>query len=191
VATFSEFIPIFVQRGMSERKFFGEGRIITTKFKNFLLLNVYFPNGRRNHSRLKFKLDFYSTLLDYCDKLHRKGESLIVCGDFNTAHKEIDLKNPKQNDKISGFLPEERVWLDKYLNHGLIEIFRHRYPEKVQYTWWTYRYEARSRKIGWRLDYFLISQHMLSTILDVIIHGNIQGSDYCPVSLYIDDGWFE
>lgn len=189
VATFSDIAPLFVQRGMLNRNYYSEGRIITTKFKNFLLLNIYFPNGRRNHSRLKYKLDFYSALLDYCDELHSNGESIIIGGDFNTAHNEIDLKNPKQNEKTSGFLPEERVWLDRYLDHGFIDIFRHRYPEKVQYSWWTFRYEARSRNIGWRLDYFFVSRNMISAIGDVIIHDEIQGSDHCPVTLYIEDDW--
>jgi exodeoxyribonuclease-3 len=189
VATFSEFVPLFVERGMFNRNYYGEGRIITTKFKNFLLINVYFPNGRRNHSRLKYKLDFYSVLLEYCDNLHSKGESIIICGDFNTAHEEIDLKNPNQNKNTSGFLPEERIWLDRYLEHGFIDIFRQRYPEKIQYSWWTYRYDARSRNIGWRLDYFFISQHLIPAVRDVIIHEDIQGSDHCPVSLYIENEW--
>ena len=127
------------------------------------------------------------SILEYCDELHDNGESIILCGDFNTAHTEIDLKNPKQNSNTSGFLPEERDWLDKYLDHGFVDIYRYKYPDKVQYTWWTYRYKARSRNIGWRLDYFFVSKNMLSAIHDVVIQDAIQGSDHCPVTLYLDE----
>ena len=185
VVTYSKTAPLFIQRGMQNRNFYGEGRIITVRFKSFLLLNVYFPNGRRNYSRLKYKLDFYSALLNYCDELHSNGERIIICGDFNTAHNEIDLKNPKQNEKTSGFLPEERIWIDKFLNSGFVDIFRERYPDKIQYTWWTYRYEARKRNIGWRLDYFFVSNSLVPQISDVVIHDDILGSDHCPVTLFL------
>lgn len=187
VVTFSDSIPSYVQRGIRNRNFSGEGRIIITKFKNFMILNVYFPNGRRNHSRLNYKFGFYNSILEYCDELHNRGESIILCGDFNTAHTEIDLKNPKQNSNTSGFLPEERDWLDKYLDHGFVDIYRYHYPDKVQYTWWTYRYNARTRNIGWRLDYYFVSKNMLSAIHDVVIQDTIQGSDHCPVTLYLDE----
>lgn len=191
VVTFSEIAPLFVQRGMRNRKFYNEGRLISSKFKGFLLLNVYYPNGRRNYSRLKYKLDFYSALLDYCDDLHAKGERIIICGDFNTAHHEIDLKYPRQNEKTSGFLPEERVWLDRYLSHGFVDIFREIYSDKVQYSWWTYRYEARRRNIGWRLDYFFVSRDLVSKINDVTFQVDILGSDHCPVTLAFEDEMFE
>lgn len=185
VATFCKIHPFYIQKGMRDRRFFGEGRILMTKFSELILINVYFPNGKRDRSRLEYKLQFYSELLSYCDLLHLGGEELIICGDFNTAHNEIDLRNPKQNSKTSGFLPEERLWLDKYQDHGLIDIYRKYYPEKVQYTWWTYRNEARSRNIGWRLDMFFISSGLIDYIEDIKICENIYGSDHCPVSLEI------
>lgn len=185
VATFSKIQPYFVQKGMQDRKYSGEGRLLMTKYSNMILLNVYFPNGKRDQSRLEYKLGFYSTLLDYCDFLHSKGEKIIICGDFNTAHNDIDLRNPKLNRKTSGFLPEERLWLDKYLEHGFIDIYREKNPEKVQYTWWTYRNEARSRNIGWRLDMFYISSDLLNYTNSVEICEEIYGSDHCPVCLEI------
>mgnify|MGYP000848175889 FL=1 len=111
---------------------------------------------------------------------------IIITGDFNTAHNEIDLANPKENSKTSGFLPEERVWIDKFLENNFVDAFRQKYPEKVQYTWWTYRFNARTRGIGWRLDYFLVSNHFMMNINDVIIHDTIEGSDHCPVTIDIN-----
>jgi exodeoxyribonuclease-3 len=151
-----------------------------------LLYNIYFPNGQRGQERVDYKLNFYAHLLDICDTLHAAGETIIITGDFNTAHKPIDLRNPKQNEKTSGFLPEERAWIDKYLEHGFIDIYRILYPERVQYTWWTYRMGARQKNVGWRLDYFLVSEKLAARIKDVIIHEDVLGSDHCPVTLLID-----
>jgi exodeoxyribonuclease-3 len=169
--------------GMGKELFDHEGRIIKTQFRDFVLFNVYFPNGGRDLSRLAFKLDFYAEFLGLCDQLHHRGERLIICGDFNTAHKEIDLRNPKQNATTSGFLPEERYWIDRYLEHGFIDAFRALYPDRVQYTWWTYRFSARDRNIGWRLDYFLVSEALMESILDIKIQDEVLGSDHCPVTL--------
>ncbi|HZD57241.1 MAG TPA: exodeoxyribonuclease III, partial [Anaerolineales bacterium] len=169
--------------GIGSERFDHEGRIIKTQFRDFSLFNVYFPNGGRDLSRLAFKLDFYAEFLDLCDQLHDRGERLIICGDFNTAHREIDLRNPKQNLTTSGFRPEERVWIDCYLDHGFIDAYRALYPDRVQYTWWTYRFGARERNIGWRLDYFLISEGLVDSISDVTIQEGVLGSDHCPVTL--------
>ncbi|HAX71335.1 MAG TPA: exodeoxyribonuclease III, partial [Anaerolineae bacterium] len=117
---------------------------------------------------------------------HKKGEHLILTGDFNTAHQPIDLKNAKENKNTSGFLPEEREWVDAYLRHGFVDAFRQLYPEKVQYTWWTTRLNARQRGIGWRLDYFLVSEALMSRVRDVVIHDGVMGSDHCPVELVLD-----
>ena len=133
-------------------------------------------------------MDFYRTLLDTCDNLHSLGEKKIITGDFNTAHKEIDLAHPKQNRDTSGFLPEERAWIDFYLEHGFVDAFRWLYPDRVQYTWWTYIGKARERNVGWRLDYFLVSTSLLPLIQDIIIHNEVNGSDHCPVSLILNDG---
>lgn len=172
--------------GIGEPLYDGEGRLIQTSHPGFLLFNVYFPNGQRDHTRLAFKLDFYAHLLNLCDQLHAAGEQIIICGDFNTAHREIDLRNPKHNQTTSGFLPEERAWIDRYLAHGFVDAYRFLYPERVQYTWWTYRFGARERDIGWRLDYFLVSKGLLSRIKDVIIHSEVHGSDHCPVTLLME-----
>ena len=120
------------------------------------------------------------------DELLTKGEKIIIAGDFNTAHEEIDLRNPKSNQNTSGFLPEERKWIDRYLERGFVDAYRNLYPDRVQYTWWTYRFNARKRNIGWRLDYFLVSKGLFPRIKDVIIHEEVPGSDHCPVSLLIE-----
>lgn len=171
--------------GIGEDEFDLEGRTVRVDCNNFVLFNNYFPNGQRGQDRVDFKLRFYAHLLENCKELHHQGKNIIITGDFNTAHTEIDLANPKENSKTSGFLPEEREWIDIYLNNGFKDAFREIYPEKVQYTWWTYRFTARARNIGWRLDYFLVSNNFLKNVKDVIIHEEILGSDHCPVSLII------
>lgn len=163
-----------------------EGRVIVTRLDDFHLFNIYFPNGQRDHGRLTFKLDFYADLLKIVADLHAAGERVIICGDFNTAHNEIDLRNPKENQNTSGFMPEERAWIDQYLQHDLVDVYRNLYPDRVQYTWWTYRMNARARNIGWRLDYFLVSSALVERVQDVVIHEDIMGSDHCPVSLLLD-----
>lgn len=163
-----------------------EGRAIRLEIGDVSLFNIYFPNGRRDHSRVDYKLAYYSKLLKLCDRLHQEGRKVIICGDFNTAHHEIDLKNPKPNKNSTGFLQSERDWVSKFIEHGFVDIFRSTYAEKVQYTWWTYRNNARSRNIGWRLDYFLVSQGLGERTREIVIHDEIMGSDHCPVSLSLD-----
>ncbi len=184
--TFYKNQPDEIVMGMGNEKFDVEGRVVQTRWADLRLFNIYFPSGTRGQERVAYKLEFYASLLALCDVLHKKGESLILTGDFNTAHQPIDLKNPKENKKTSGFLPEEREWVQKYLDHGFVDIFRHVYPEKVQYTWWTQRLNARERGIGWRLDYFLISESLVSRVKDVIIHDEVLGSDHCPVELILE-----
>jgi len=186
VVTFSRQPPLETGLGMNLPEFDREGRIVVTRYPAFRLFNIYFPNGQRDHGRLTFKLDFYHHLLELCDRLHAASEQLIICGDFNTAHNEIDLRNPKENQNTSGFMPEERAWIDKYLAHGFVDAYRALYPAKVEYTWWTYRMGARPRNIGWRLDYFLVSESLMPLVRDVVIHAEVLGSDHCPVSLLID-----
>jgi exodeoxyribonuclease-3 len=173
------------QLGLKEPRFDLEGRVICTLHDGFRLFNAYFPSGRRGRERVDFKLDFYARLLKVCDSFHRRGEALIICGDFNTAHMPIDLKNAKQNQKTSGFLPEEREWVQKFLDHGFVDIYRRLYPDRVQYTWWTNILNARQRGVGWRLDYFLVSEPLVSRVRDVVIHEDVQGSDHCPVELIL------
>lgn len=185
VATFYKNQPHEIVVGMGEEQFDVEGRVIQTVMAGCRLFNIYFPNGQRGQQRLDYKLAFYAQLLKLCDDLHKKGENIIITGDFNTAHMPIDLKNPKANEKTSGFLPEEREWVQAFLDHGFVDVFRHLYPDKVQYTWWTYRLNARQRGIGWRLDYYLVSKDLLPRVADVIIHDEVLGSDHCPVELVL------
>lgn len=186
VATIIKQAPLSVDFGIGIPLFDREGRMIRLKFPGFTLFNVYFPSGQRGQDRVSFKLDFYAHLLDILDQAHQAGENLVICGDFNTAHREIDLRHPKANKNTSGFLPEERAWVDKYLDHGLVDAYRYLFPERVEYTWWTYILKAREHNVGWRLDYFLVSQALIPSIQDVVIHGDVLGSDHCPVTLIID-----
>lgn len=186
VATFTSALSLEVERGLSEPRFDVEGRVIRTRHPDFLLYNIYFPNGQRGQARVDYKLDFYARLLAVCDALHAAGENIVITGDFNTAHMPIDLKNPKENETTSGFLPEERAWVQKFLDHGFVDVYRSLYPDRVQYTWWTYRFAARARGIGWRLDYYLVSAKLAPRVRDVIIHEDVQGSDHCPVEMWIE-----
>lgn len=185
VATFVRTPAVEVQLGMDMLRFDMEGRVISTLHPGFRLFNVYFPSGQRGRERVDFKLDFYAHLLSLCDRLHANGENVIITGDFNTAHAPIDLKNPKTNQRTSGFLPEERAWVQKYLDHGFVDAYRRLYPERVQYTWWTNIANARQRGVGWRLDYFLVSESLFPRVQDVVIHENVLGSDHCPVELVL------
>jgi exodeoxyribonuclease-3 len=171
--------------GLGEEEFDVEGRTIKVNFGNTILFNNYFPNGQRGQDRVDYKLRYYAFLLEKCKILHGNGQNIIITGDFNTAHTEIDLANPKENSKTSGFLPEEREWIDIYLNNGFKDAYREIYPGRIQYTWWTYRFTARVRNIGWRLDYFLVSNGFMDQVEDVIIHDEVLGSDHCPVSIII------
>lgn len=177
--------PMEVVKGLGIDEFDHEGRVIRMRYPDFLLYNIYFPNGGQENQRVPYKLAFYEALLEICNKLHQNNEKIIITGDFNTAHNEIDLANPKANEKNTGFLPEERIWIDKFLENGFVDMFRKLYPNEVRYTWWTYRMNARSRNIGWRLDYYLVSEALVPMIKDVIIHDEIMGSDHCPVSLIV------
>ena len=187
VVTFHKKEPLEVEKGIGFDRFDNEGRVIRSKYVDFHLFNIYFPNGGQGNKRVPYKLEFYEKLLEICDQLHENGENVIITGDFNTAHNEIDLANPKSNEKNSGFLQEEREWIDKYLDHNFLDAFREIYPEREEYTWWTYRYNARKNNVGWRLDYFLVTESFMDRVEDVVIHGDIMGSDHCPVSLILKD----
>jgi len=186
-ATFHKFEPTGVEKGFGIEKFDVEGRVIRSQFDDIYLYNIYFPNGGQENKRVPYKLEFYDELLAICDELHQLGKQIIITGDFNTAHNEIDLANPKSNQKNTGFLPEERAWIDTYLEHGFVDAFRVLHPEEEIYTWWTYRFNSRARNVGWRLDYFLVSESLMAKVDDVFIHGEIMGSDHCPVSLILKD----
>ncbi|MCD6173829.1 MAG: exodeoxyribonuclease III [Sulfurimonas sp.] len=164
----------------------AEGRIIETHYGDIVLFNVYFPNGQRDEERLTHKMKFYDDFLTYCEKLKEDGKSIIICGDINTAHCEIDLKNPKANSKKSGFLPQEREWIDKLLACGYIDTFRYvNGDEADKYSWWSYRSGARVKNVGWRIDYFFISEDLAENLEDAFILDEITGSDHCPVGIRI------
>ncbi|MDD4877286.1 MAG: exodeoxyribonuclease III [Dehalococcoidales bacterium] len=185
VATLTKEKPFDVQNSFGAPAFDTEGRVIITKHPGFTICNVYFPNGKQSAERLKYKLDFYEAFLNFLEPLRLKGEKLIICGDVNTAHKEIDLARPKENEKISGFLPIERAWLDKLVANGYIDAFRHFNKEPGQYTWWDMKSRARERNVGWRIDYFFITENLLSQMDKAFIMREVTGSDHCPIALML------
>jgi len=186
VATFSRHEPQAVRAGLEQSRFDVEGRVLTTEFPGFTLLNAYFPSGQRGHERVAYKLEFYDALLTHCRGLQAQGHRLVVCGDFNTAHQPIDLARPAQNKKTSGFLPEEREALARWLENGFVDSFRALHPDEEAYTWWTYRSNARARNVGWRLDYFLVEETLMPFVQDACILDDVPGSDHCPVELRLD-----
>ena len=187
VATFCREEPLHVQYGLGIEKYDQEGRVLITEFENFLLYNIYFPNGQKDEFRLQYKLDFYNDLLVILNDQVESGNNVIVAGDWNTAHQPIDLANPKANENYSGFLPVERAQLDEYVEHGYVDSFRLFHDEPNRYSWWTYRHGARERNIGWRIDYFFTNQEFANQITNADIHENVMGSDHCPVSLELSD----
>jgi len=163
----------------------GEGRIVLLEFESFFLFNVYFPNGGSGPERLKFKMTFYDRFLELVESF-RKKKPIVICGDVNTAHREIDLAHPKENQKSSGFLPMERAWLDKLFEHGYVDTFRFLHPEEAErYSWWDMKTHARSRNIGWRIDYFIVSNELKESVLRAEILPDVMGSDHCPVKLVL------
>ena len=180
--------PKSVGYGIGIEEYDQEGRILQLDFKKFTLFNIYFPNGQMSEERLAFKLNFYKDFFSYANQLRDDGRSLVICGDYNTAHNEIDLKNPKANEKRSGFLRIERDWLDKITADGYVDTFRYFYPESVKYSWWTYRFKARARNAGWRIDYFFVTPDLIADgrVKDAFIENDILGSDHCPVGLVLE-----
>jgi exodeoxyribonuclease-3 len=184
-AIFSKSEPLSVQHGIGKAEIDREGRVLVAEYKNFTLINAYFPNSQRDHARLGYKLDFCSEMLKFTEKLRKKGKDVVLCGDFNIAHKEIDLKNPKTNVQNAGFLPEERAWLDDFVKAGYHDTFRQFNQEGGHYTWWSYRPGVRARNIGWRLDYFFVNGEFKGRLKQVIHQHTVKGSDHCPVHLQL------
>jgi exodeoxyribonuclease-3 len=183
-ATLTRPEPLEVRFGLGVREFDQEGRTIISRYPTFTLISCYFPNGGRDHSRVPFKLAFYDAFLEKCENLRAQGQTVIFCGDVNTAHKEIDLARPRDNQNTSGFLPEERAWVNRFLQAGYVDTFRHFHPELGgQYTWWSVPTRARERNIGWRLDYFFIACEAIDRVADAFILPEVTGSDHCPVGL--------
>lgn len=170
---------------LEKKSFDNEGRTLIQEYKNFYLVNSYFPNGQRDHARVPFKLKYTEEIFVKVQEL-RKHKPVIITGDFNTAHHSIDLARPKSNLKTTGFLEIERAFHDKLEAHGLVDAYRYFNPEKVQYTWWSQRAGCREKNIGWRIDYFIIDEKLLERARDCQIHDDVFGSDHCPLSLTID-----
>lgn len=185
VAIYSKIEPLSVIYGMGIKEFDEEGRLVGAEYKDFWLLNVYFPNGGRGPERLDYKLRFYDAFLIFIEKL-REQKPIIFCGDINTAHEEIDLARPRENEKSTGFLPEERAWIDEIINAGYVDSFRHFHPKmKGAYTYWDLFTHARDRNVGWRLDYFFVSNELIKWIKKAEIWTDIYGSDHCPISIML------
>lgn len=178
--------PVAVEYGLGVEEFDVEGRTIIADFGEWVLLNAYFPNGRADLSRVDFKLRFCDLFLDRCDTYRAMGKRVVFCGDLNTAHREIDLARPKENEQNTGFLPRERAWIDRVIERGYVDCFRHLYPELTDaYTWWAMRMRARERNVGWRLDYFFVDDDLRARVRDAKIHADVPGSDHCPVELVL------
>lgn len=184
-AIFAKKEPISVSYDFNDDVHNDEGRVITLEYDNFYLVNAYVPNSKEGLLRLDYRQEWEDWLRNNLVELSKK-KSVVYCGDLNVAHNEIDLKNPDSNHKNAGFSDEERAKFTELLASGFIDTFRYLYPEKVEYSWWSYRFNARSKNIGWRIDYFVVSKDLKDKLKDAKIHSNIYGSDHCPVSLEIE-----
>ena len=185
VATLTKKKPVQVRTGFGVSRFDSEGRVLVTEFPDFTLLNIYFPNGQRGEDRLQYKLGFYEETLRYVSRLKSEGKKVIVSGDYNTAHKPIDLARPEANEKVSGFLPVERAWLDRWIASGQVDVFREFNPSPAQYTWWDQKSGARERNVGWRIDYHFVTHDLFPSVKDATIHPDVMGSDHCPIGLQL------
>ncbi|MSR88987.1 MAG: exodeoxyribonuclease III [Candidatus Margulisbacteria bacterium] len=185
VAILTKKKPKMVLEGFGISEYDYEGRVAIAEYDDFILLSVYFPNGQRDAGRLEYKLNFYRDFFNYCEDLRKEGKELIICGDYNIAHKPIDLARPKENEKMSGFLPVEREWMDRIVELGYIDTFRQFNQEPNQYSWWNVQTRARDRNIGWRIDYFFITPGLLPKLKDAFIQQDVLGSDHCPVGIVL------
>ncbi|MFC1566435.1 exodeoxyribonuclease III [bacterium] len=178
--------PFDVENGFGISKYDYEGRVQIAEFEKYYLLNVYFPNAQRDMGRLEYKLDFYRDLFDFCNKL-KAAKNIVICGDYNTAHKPIDLARPEQNEENTGFLPIEREWLDKITDYGYVDTFRMFNNEPDNYTWWSYMFNARKNNVGWRIDYFFVDDKFRKKVKNSYILRDVMGSDHCPIVLEIKE----
>ncbi len=185
VAIYTKVKPVKVLHGYGIPRFDDEGRIIIAEYNDFMLINNYYPNGKKDETRLKYKLEFYDAFLDFALTQVEQKKKLIICGDFNTAHKPIDLERPKENENVSGFLPIEREWMDKFVEAGFVDTFRMFNSEGKNYTWWDQVTRARERNVGWRIDYFFVSNNFKKNVESAFISPEVMGSDHCPVGVII------
>jgi exodeoxyribonuclease-3 len=186
VAIYSRTKPLDVQPlGLAE--FDAEGRVLQAEFKGFTLISAYFPNSQDGGARLGYKLDFCAALRELCDTLTARKRHIVLCGDYNIAHTPIDLARPKENEGNAGYLPEERAWMDTFTAAGYVDSFRHFHPgEKGHYSWWSYRAAARTRNVGWRIDYHCVDRALLPQVRSSVIRPDVAGSDHCPVQIELD-----
>lgn len=186
VAVYTKEEPLDVEEGLGLPEFDREGRTLVLEYPQFTLFNIYYPNGKQSAERLDYKMRFYEVFLEKAAALRSSGKKLIICGDVNTAHKEIDLANPKSNEKTSGFLPIEREWIDRFLAAGFVDTFRLFTQEGGHYSWWDMRTRARERDIGWRIDYFFVNEDLRANVTEAFILKEVMGSDHCPIGITID-----
>jgi len=184
VAIYSKEKPLKVTRDLGVPAYDQEGRLIMAEYKDFILINTYFPNGGGPPERLHYKLEFYHYFLEFIDKLRKTNPNIIFCGDVNVAHTPIDISRPKENEGHVGFLPIERAWMDKLISHGWVDVFRHFYPNETGvYTYWDMKSFARERNVGWRIDYFFCTEEMISRIKSFETLSHVLGSDHCPMRI--------
>jgi exodeoxyribonuclease-3 len=186
VALYAKKPPEKVETGFGLEAFDTEGRVLIAHYPNFVVLNVYFPNGKQGPERLEYKMGFYAAFLDLCKFLKKEKKNLIMCGDYNTAHTAIDLARPKENEKVSGFLPIERAWIDQYVANGYHDTLRLFHGEPGLYTWWDVKTRARERNVGWRIDYIYVCNDLKPKVKDAFIAADVAGSDHCPIGVEID-----
>lgn len=184
VAFYSKKQPDHIHLGTGS-EYDSEGRVIRLDFGDLSVYGIYFPNGGQGEERLQYKMRFYDHYLEEFKSLVEMGRKVVVCGDFNVAHEEIDLANPKSNSKKSGFLPVEREWFTKLLQSGFVDVYRKANPEEVKYSWWDQRFKARERNVGWRIDYFVTDEKTSEIVENPEILNDIYGSDHCPVTIEI------
>ena len=188
VGVYTRHEPLSVNKGFGEERFDSEGRTLVLEYPDFTLFNVYFPNGKQNKERLQYKMDFYEAILAHWERLRAEGKKVIICGDVNTAHRAIDLARPKENEKISGFLPMEREWLDRIARQGYVDTFRQFNTDPHNYTWWHMMSGARARNVGWRIDYFYVTDDLMTAVSNAWILPDVMGSDHCPVGIELELG---
>lgn len=187
VAVYAKEKPLKVDYGLGIEEFDREGRMLALFYKDLVLINCYFPNGGGGPERLEYKMRFYDEFLSYVQKQRKLGYEVIFCGDVNTAHTEMDLARPKDNETRTGFLPQEREWIDEVINAGFVDIFRYNNPTKVAaYTWWDMKTFARERNVGWRIDYFFITPGLVKKVKKANILAMVMGSDHCPIELVLE-----
>lgn len=186
VCLYSKVKPSKVVPGLGQKRFDAEGRTLVAHFDDMVLFNVYFPNGKASPERLRYKMEFYEEFLEVAARTVESGRRVVICGDVNTAHREIDLARPKENSKVSGFLPQERAWIDRFLEAGFVDTFRMFDPSPERYTWWDMKTRARERNVGWRIDYFFVDQGLRPRCRNAFIMPEVQGSDHCPIGLELE-----